>query len=67
MYKVSKRNLGVAKLNAGVKSDKDLAAMAGVSVNTISRINNGGRATLATVQALAGALNCEPADLLEEA
>lgn len=67
MYKISKRNLGVAKLNAGVRSDKDLAEQAGVSVNTISRINNGGRATLATVQALAGALNCQPADLLEEA
>ena len=67
MYKISKRNLGVAKLNAGVKSDRDLAALAGVSVNTISRINNGGRATLPTIQALAGALNCEPAELLEEA
>lgn len=65
MYKVGKKNLGIAKINAGVKSDKDLAERAGVSVNTISRINNGGQATLATVQALAGALNCEPAELLE--
>ena len=66
MYKISKRNLGVAKLNAGVKSDKDLAVLAGVSVNTISRINNGGRATLPTVQAIATALGCVPAELLEE-
>ena len=65
MYKVSKKNLGIAKINGGVKSDRDLAAMAGVSVNTLSRINNGGRATLATVQALARALNVQPADLLE--
>lgn len=67
MYKISKKALGVAKLNARVKSDKDLASLAGVSVNTISRINNGGRATLATVQALAAALNAKPAELLEEA
>lgn len=66
MYKVSKKNLGVAKINARVKADKDLALLAGVSVNTISRINNGGRATLATVQALAAALNVKPAELLEE-
>lgn len=66
MYKISKRNLGVAKINARVKSDKDLASLAGVSVNTLSRINNGGRATLATVQALAVALNVKPAELLEE-
>lgn len=66
MYKVSKRNLGVAKLNAGVKSDKDLALLAGVSVNTISRINNGGRATLATLGRIAKALGVDPAELLKE-
>lgn len=65
MYKVSKRNLGIAKINAGVKSDKELAAMAGISGNTVSRINNGGRATLATVQALATALKVKPDELLE--
>lgn len=67
MYKISKKQLGLAKIYAGVRSDKDLAALSGVSVNTISRINNGGRATLATAQALAAALNVKPAELLEEA
>ena len=66
MYKISKRNLGLAKVHAGVESDKNLAALSGVSVNTISRINNGGRAKLATVQALAVALGVDIAELLEE-
>ena len=53
-------------LNAGVKSAKELAALAGIGINTLSRLNNGGSAKLATVQALAAALNCKAADLLEE-
>lgn len=64
MYQVSKNRLSIAMLNAGVKCGKDLAALAGVSVNTISRINNGGRATLPTIHALAAALNVEPSELL---
>ena len=66
MYQISKNRLSIAMLNAGLKCAKDLAALAGVSVNTISRINNGGRATLPTVQALAAALNVQPSELLEE-
>ena len=57
MYKISKNKLSVAMLNAGVKCTRDLAALAGISVNTLSRINNGGRATLPTVRALATALD----------
>lgn len=67
MYRISKSKLGIAMLNAGVRSAKELAALAGIGINTLSRLNNGGSAKLATVQALAGALNCQPADLLEEA
>ena len=66
MYRISKNRLSIAMLDAGVKCAKDLAVLAGVSVNTISRINNGGRATLPTVQALAAALNVEPSALLEK-
>lgn len=66
MYKISKNKLGIAMLNAKVKSGCDLAKMAGVSVNTVSRINNGGKATLATTQALARVLGVTPAELLEE-
>ncbi|MCI8849811.1 MAG: helix-turn-helix transcriptional regulator [Oscillibacter sp.] len=40
--------------------------MSGISVNTLSRNNNGGSAKLATVQALAAALHCDPAELLAE-
>ena len=64
MYQISKNKLSIAMLNAGVKCGRDLATQARVSVNTISRINNGGRATLPTVQALATALNVEPSELL---
>ena len=52
-------------LNAGVGSSKDLAALSGVSVNTISRLNNGGSVKLPTLQAMAAALKCDPADILE--
>lgn len=65
MYKVSKNKLSLAMLNAGVDSSKDLAALSGVSVNTISRLNNGGSVKLPTLQAMATALKCDPADILE--
>ena len=67
MYEIDKKRLSVAMLNAGVKSAKDLAALAGVSANTISRINNGGRATLSTAQAMATALGVSVAEILAEA
>lgn len=67
MYRINKNKLGAAMLRAGINSAKELAKRAGVGINTLSRINNGGRATLATIQAIAGALDCEAADLLEEA
>ncbi len=53
-------------LSAGVKSARELAALAEVGINTLSRLNNGGSAKLSTVQALAGALKVDPAELLEE-
>lgn len=65
MYKISKKMLGIAMLNAGVKSAKELAKLAGVGINTISRLNNGGSVKLATLQALAGALGIEPEEILE--
>ncbi len=64
MYRIDKKLLGIAMLNAGVKSARDLAALAGVSVNTISRMNNGGRVKLETVQALSKALGVEPEEIL---
>jgi len=67
MYKISKKKLGLAMLSAGVKSARELAALAGIGINTISRLNNGGSAKLSTVEALASALGCAPAELLEEA
>lgn len=67
MYRISKNKLGAAMLRAGISSAKELAKQAEVGVNTLSRLNNGGRATLATIQALAGALHVDAADLLEEA
>lgn len=67
MYKPDKQKMLVKMAEAEIGSYKELAARTGVCVNTISRLNNGGSAQFATLQALAGALNCEPAELLEEA
>lgn len=63
--RISKNKLALAMLNAGVESIRDLAAVSGVSINTISRCNNGGTVKLSTLRRLAAALNCEPAELLE--
>lgn len=64
--KISKNKLGLAMLNAGVESIRDLAAVSGVSINTISRSNNGGTVKLSTLRRLAAVLNVDPAELLEE-
>lgn len=65
--RISKNKLGLAMLNAGVESIRDLAASSGVSINTISRSNNGGTVKLSTLRRLAEALDVDPAELLEEA
>lgn len=65
--RISKNKLGLAMLNVGVDSIRDLAAVSGVSINTISRSNNGGTVKLATLRRIAAALNVDPAELLEEA
>ena len=64
--RISKNKLGLAMLNAGVESIRDLAAASGVSINTISRSNNGGTVTLSPLGRSAKALNVDPAELLEE-
>ena len=65
--KLNKNKLGLAMLNAGVDSIRDLAAVSGVSINTISRCNNGGTVKLSTLRRLAAALGVQAAELLEEA
>lgn len=64
MFRIDKKLLGIAMLNAGVKSGEDLAHLAGIGVNTVSRLQNGGRVKLATLQKLASALDVEPEELL---
>lgn len=64
--RISKNKLGLSMLNSGVDSIKDLAEASGVSINTISRCNNGGTVKLATLRKLATALNVDPSELLEE-
>lgn len=66
MYKPSRERISVNMVKAGIPSYKELSALSGVCVNTISRLNNGGSAQLATLRRLAEALNVDPADLLEE-
>ena len=66
MYKIIKNALGIAMLRAGITSYKNLAGRAGVSVNTVSRLINGGSATLPTLQAFGKALNIDPANIIEK-
>lgn len=66
MYRISKNLLGIAMLRAGVTCYKNLAERAGVSVNTVSRIINGGSATLPTLRALGNALGIDPAEIIEK-
>lgn len=66
MYKPDKKALGAKMVQAGISSGKELAKLSGVSVNTISRLNNGGSAKLSTIKALAAALGCDPANLIME-
>ena len=53
-------------LNADIGTSKQLAKVSGVSVNTISRLRNGGSITLLTLKRLANALNVEPSEIIEE-
>lgn len=64
--RISKNKFGIAMLNAGITSIKELAAVSGVSINTISRSNNGGTVKLSTLGRIAKALGVDPAELLEE-
>ena len=64
--RISKSKLALAMLNAGIISIKELAKVSGVSINTISRSNNGGTVKLSTLGRIAKALNVDPAELLEE-
>ena len=67
MYKINRSKMKLAMLAAGIDSARQLAGLAGVSTNTLSRINNGCSAKIPTVQALANALRVDPIDLIEEA
>jgi len=53
-------------LNAGISSIKELAKVSGVSINTLSRSNNGGTVKLSTLDRIAKALGVDPADIIEE-
>ncbi|MEH2939963.1 helix-turn-helix domain-containing protein [Lawsonibacter sp. JLR.KK007] len=64
--RISKNKLALAMLNAGVESIRYLATVSGVSINTISRSNNGGTVKLSTLRRIAAALKVDPAELLEE-
>lgn len=63
---VNKNKLTVAMLNAGVDSLKHLSELSGVSVNTLSRINNGNSAKIPTIKKLAFALGVDPKELLAD-
>jgi len=62
--RISKNKLALAMLNAEIGSIKELAAVSGVSINTLSRSNNGGSVKLPTLGKIAQALNVNPAELV---
>lgn len=66
MTKISVVKLSAAMVRAGIESSKRLAEVSGVSVNTISRLRNGGSVKLPTLRLLAKALGVDPVELLEE-
>lgn len=64
--RISKSKLALAMLNAGITSIKELAAVSGVSINTLSRSNNGGSVKLPTLARIAKALGVDPVDIIDE-
>ena len=64
--KVSIPKLSVAMIHADIGTAKQLAEVSGVSVNTISRMHNGGSVKLPTLQRLAKALGVDPAELIAD-
>lgn len=66
MYKISRNALQVAMVSAGVGSYNELAKITRLSVNTISRLNNGGSARMPTLQTIAKALNVAPVNIIEK-
>lgn len=66
MYKPSPHKISARMIKAGIANYQELADLSGVCANTISRLNNGGSARLPTLRRLATALDCEPADLLNQ-
>lgn len=65
--RISIPKLSVAMIHAGIGTSRKLAEVSGVSVNTISRLHNGGSVKLHTLQRLAETLGVDPAELIEEA
>ena len=65
MQKISISKMSIAMVNAGIDSSKHLAEVSGVSVNTISRLRNGGSVKLPTLRKLAEALAGPPAELID--
>lgn len=65
--RINKNKLALAMLNAGITSIKGLAVASGVSINTISRSNNGGCVKLPTLARIAEALGVDSGELVEDA
>lgn len=61
--KINIKRVIAAMADAGIDSYKALAAAAGVSVNTVSRLCNGGSAKVPTLRALAAALGVSVTDI----
>jgi transcriptional regulator with XRE-family HTH domain len=62
---LNKTKLHIAMLKAGITSSKELASLAGISVNTVSRLLNGGTAKITTLQRITAVLKVDVTEILE--
>lgn len=65
--KINVTKLTLLMAYSGIETAKQLAGLAGVSENTISRIKNGGTAKIVTIIRISEALGCDPKELIEGA
>ena len=62
---LDKQKVAMAMLNANIDTFKHLSNVTGVSVNTLSRMNNGAEPTIATVRKLAAGLGVQVAEIIK--
>jgi DNA-binding Xre family transcriptional regulator len=65
MVRIDEQRVKLLMLVNGIEEQQELAAMAGVTPQTLNRLFKGAAFSSATLDKLAKALNCNPIDLLD--